>query len=187
MDGLAVTRTLKGKKYAYSVINAKGKAVIKEGKYEIINVLTDNLIACYLRNDNWGKGKTYPGVINLKGKTILKGDYENKEFHRVGDYIMMKREGTSPSGTRTSWQVYDKEGKYLMGYTSNIQPLVSGDGKHVYIENYKGGVKQLALLHEPNQWRRDLDGCQMDQASPYIALKKNDGWHVYDLELNLIN
>jgi len=74
-----------------------------------------------------------------------------------------------------------------MGYQSNIQPLVSGDGKHVYIENYKGGVKQLALLHEPNKWRRDLDGCQMDQESPYIALKKNDGWHVYDLDLNLIN
>jgi len=181
--GLAVTCTQKGKKYAYSVINPKGKAVIKEGKYEVMNVLSENLIACYLRNDTWGKGKTYPGVINLKGKTVLKGEYNNKKYVRVADLIMLE----TSSNTGTGWTVYDKEGKYLMGYVSNIQPLVSGDGKRVYIENWKGGVNQISLLYHPDQWRRGYGGCQMAPDSPYIALKTKDGWHVYDLELNLIN
>lgn len=181
--GLAVTCTYRGKNYAYSIINPKGKAVINEGKYEIMDVLSENLVACYLRNDTWGKGKTYPGVINLKGKTIMKGEYNNQRFHRMGDLIMLK----ANSSAGTYWAVYDKEANYLMGYVSSIQPLVSGDGKHIYVENWKGGVKQISLLYDPDQWRRDLNGCQMAPDSPYIALKKNDGWHVYDLELNLIN
>jgi len=181
--GLAVTCTYKGKNYAYSIINPKGKAVINEGKYEIMDVLSENLVACYLRNDTWGKGKTYPGVINLKGKTIMKGEYNNQRFHRMGDLIMLK----ANSSAGTYWAVYDKEANYLMGYVSSIQPLVSGDGKHIYGENWKGGVKQISLLYDPDQWRRDLNGCQMAPDSPYIALKKKDGWHVYDLELNLIN
>ena len=117
------------------------------------------------------------------GKTVLKGEYNNKKYVRVADLIMLE----TSSNTGTGWTVYDKEGKYLMGYVSNIQPLVSGDGKRVYIENWKGGVKQLSLLYDPDQWRRGFGGCQMAPDSPYIALKKNDGWYVYDLELNPIN
>lgn len=79
--GYAVVKSFKGD-FDYAVINDKGEKVIRGGKYKSIDNMGNGTFIAK-------KGDKY-GVVDAEDNTLVKFDYDNDSYYRLGDNYIMK-------------------------------------------------------------------------------------------------
>jgi len=168
--GMAIVTGLQKKLIAYGVINAKGKEVIKLGKFNPDVILSENLISVK------GDIKKKDGVINTKGKVVL--DQQYKYARRSGDLIIAKKSGVGAMDLNLKTVVPFSYGDVTVGYQSKVVMLKKDVLYNIYSIS---DLKKPLIEGVPYTARLSVD-------SPYITWYDNDlGWFVYDSEGNLIH
>ena len=157
------------------LINAKGKEIIKPGKYRAVEVLGKNLIAVATTTN---KGDLLYGLANAKGKVLVKpGAYDMNPHGAYGLVSIKKKDGKRGVLDANNYK------KVLVPFEfTDIS--ITAEGKAVYAPKEKRLISTETGrdIIEPGHYAAIVTS----QESSTFAAVRNGGWYILDLEGNEI-